>query len=120
MNTESKEYKKIGVPLFKAGDKVKTTVTQDGVLTIKGEPRFNGFTWMYQFEGNDYGFGQEYLRSAFEFVAYNDIGNSNTPTKWVLFTGYHLAQAYVETKNEEWDFTDIKTFKCWYPEIDLV
>jgi|ERR1044072_1620821 hypothetical protein len=116
MNTESKEYKKIvkkiGTPLYKAGDKVSSNMFE-GVATVKGEPFYNGFVWMYYFNENEVGCGQEYLRSAYEWVAYNE----NTDIKPILFTGWHLAKAFVETQGAEWDFTDIKTFKSWYPEI---
>jgi len=118
MNTESKEYKKIvkkiGAPLFNTGDKVYSTVFE-GMATIKEHPFFNGFTWMYYFNENEIGCGQQYLRSAFEFVAYNEVD----VTKSILFTEAESAKAYAEGKGEEWDYIDIVTFKRWYPEIEL-
>lgn len=120
MNTESKEYKKIvrkiGAPLYKAGDKVKSTMF-DGVATVKEHPEYNGFVWMYTFEENRMlRLGQEYLRSAFEWVAYNEVGITH-PTKTILFIEERIAKEYVEGKGDDWDYVSLKTFKSWYPEI---
>jgi hypothetical protein len=116
MNTESKEYKKIvkkiGHPKYKDGDKVYSSMFE-GIATIKGYPFFNGFVWMYYFNENEVGCGQEYLSSAYEWIAYN------SPTEWKLFTGIHLAFAFADSKGECWDVTSIETFKSWYPEINL-
>jgi hypothetical protein len=119
MNTESKEYrkivKKIGAPLYNAGDKVKSTMF-DGVATVKEHPEFNGFVWMYSFNELVVRCGQEYLRSAYEWVAYD---STSTPTKWLPFTGFHLAIAYADTQGNDWDVTSIQNFKTWHPEINL-
>lgn len=105
--------KKIGEPKYGKDDKVRSTMFE-GMATIKEHPRFNGFTWMYYFNENQVGCGQEYLRSAYEWIAYN------SPTEWKLFTGIHLALAFANSKGECWDVTSIVTFKSWYPEINLV
>lgn len=122
MNIESKEYqkivKKIGAPRYGTGDKIRSTMFE-GLATVKEHPFFNGFTWMYYFNENEVGCGQDYLRSAYEWVAYNEVG-ATTPSKTILFTEADLAKAYAEGKGEEWDYTDVKTFQRWYPELHLI
>jgi hypothetical protein len=118
MNTESKEYKKIvkkiGEPLFNNEDKVKSTMFE-GVATVNGHPEYNGFVWMYTFEENRMlRLGQEYLRSAYEWVVYDEVGTTR-PTKTILFIEAEEAKKYVERKGENWDYVDIKTFQSWYP-----
>lgn len=56
-----KNAKKFGTPKFKNGDKVKTFITDDDILTIQGEAWSNGHSWMYYFEENEYGIGQQYI-----------------------------------------------------------
>lgn len=50
---------------FKAGDQVVfgASLPNKELLTIKAEPIWNGFTWMYAFEGTDMRCGGEYLRN---------------------------------------------------------
>lgn len=117
MNTESKEYKKIvkkiGEPRFKTGDKVKSTMFE-GVATVKEHPEYNGYVWMYSFEENRMlRLGQEYLRSAFEYVVYNEGGEG----KPIAFIDAETAKIHAMVKGENWDYTDLKTFQNWYPEI---
>jgi hypothetical protein len=56
--------KKIGEPKFKDGDKVKTVMTDDKILTIHGEAKSNGLTWMYAFRGDSMRLGQMYITPA--------------------------------------------------------
>lgn len=117
MNTESKEYKKIvkkiGAPKFNDGDKVKSTMFE-GLATIKGHPEYNGFVWMYSFNENRMlRCGQEYLRSAYEYVIYDETGNGSP----IAFIESETAKANAIARGENWDYTDIKTFQSWYPEI---
>lgn len=51
-------------PKYKDGDKVKTTMTDDKVLTIMGEPQWNGLTWMYAFRGDSMRLGEMYISPA--------------------------------------------------------
>lgn len=51
-------------PKYKDGDKVKTTMTDDKVLTIMGEPKWNGLTWMYAFRGDSMRLGEMYISLA--------------------------------------------------------
>jgi hypothetical protein len=64
MALDKKLILKIGEPKFKDGDKVKTVITDDKVLTIKGEPKSNGLTWMYAFRGDTMRLGQGYISPA--------------------------------------------------------
>jgi len=48
-------------PKYKDGDKVKTTMSRDKVLTIMGEPKWNGLTWMYAFRGDSMRLGEMYV-----------------------------------------------------------
>jgi hypothetical protein len=40
-------------PKYGEGDKVKSTMNIDEVLTITGEPKWNGYGWMYSFREID-------------------------------------------------------------------
>ena len=62
MAFDKRLVKKIGEPKYKDGDKVTTVVTGDKILTIMGEPKFNGFIWMYAFRGDSMRLGQEYIK----------------------------------------------------------
>ena len=48
------------LPRFIPGEQVKCSLN-DKLLTIKEEPSWNGFTWMYAFEGEEMRCGQDYL-----------------------------------------------------------
>ena len=47
---------------FAHGDKVRTSLNKEDVLTIKGVPSWNGFTWMYAFEEIDMRCGEGYIK----------------------------------------------------------
>lgn len=53
---------KLPVPRYAHGDKVKTTLTIEDPLTIKGEPSWNGYTFMYGFEETDMRCGEGYIK----------------------------------------------------------
>lgn len=62
MTPLDKNIKKFGKPKFKNGDKVLCTLALDGgILTVSEDAEWNGFTWMYSFEGEDAKCGQQYL-----------------------------------------------------------
>ena len=61
LTQREKDIKKLGQPRFVKGQKVITSVTGHDILTISGEPFCNGFTWMYYFDENETGLGQEYI-----------------------------------------------------------
>jgi hypothetical protein len=63
MELDQKLIKKIGLPKYKDGDCVKTAITEDKVLTVKGYPKSNGLTWMYSFKEDTMKLGQMYLLS---------------------------------------------------------
>lgn len=55
--------KKLGLPKFADGDKVICSFhSSPAIMTIEGDPVFNGFTWMYNFKGSDLRCGQQYLK----------------------------------------------------------
>jgi len=62
--TQDPLIKKFGVPKYKEGDKVTTSVTGKEVLTIKGEAWNNGFSWMYNFKEKTMSAGQSYIKPA--------------------------------------------------------
>lgn len=49
-------------PKFAAGNKVRSSTNKEDVLTVKGEPSWNGFTWMYAFDEIDMRCGEGYLK----------------------------------------------------------
>lgn len=65
LSQHDKDIKKFGFPRFKGGDKVITSLTGHDILTIQGGDNggawSNGHTWMYYFEENEMGIGQEYI-----------------------------------------------------------
>jgi hypothetical protein len=64
MAFDKRLVKKIGEPKYKDGDKVTTVMTDDKILTIMGEPKSNGLTWMYAFRGDSMRLGQSYIKPA--------------------------------------------------------
>ena len=53
------------VAKFKDGDSVKNNISyKDDVMFIKGDPTWNGYVWMYAFEGTDLRCGEQYLKKA--------------------------------------------------------
>ena len=64
MALDQRTVKKHGAPKYQDGDKVKTTMTDDKILTIYGEPKWNGLVWMYAFRGDSMRLGQGYIQPA--------------------------------------------------------
>jgi hypothetical protein len=54
--------KKETSPKYAEGDKVRTTLNPDDVVTIKGVPSWNGYNWMYAFNETDMRCGEGYIR----------------------------------------------------------
>lgn len=52
-----------GNPIYLQGDRVIAGIISNDPMKIESS-FWNGFTWMYHFEGNEYVIGQEYLRLA--------------------------------------------------------
>jgi hypothetical protein len=61
LNQFERNVKKFGHPKFNDGDKVTTSITGNDILTIKGNAWSNGHNWMYYFNENEYGLGQQYI-----------------------------------------------------------
>lgn len=47
--------------LYFPGDKVTTFFTDDEIFVVKNMPKWNGLTWMYDFENTDMRCGEGYL-----------------------------------------------------------
>jgi hypothetical protein len=68
--------KKRPQPRFKASEEVRVHPLNNQLRTIKGEPVWNGFTWMYSFYNEDLSCGEMYLaRAPKQYVARTRKGN---------------------------------------------
>lgn len=52
-----------GKPKYNKGDKVFCSIAPPDSMTVESS-FWNGFTWMYYFEENEMGIGQQYLTPA--------------------------------------------------------
>ncbi len=52
------------------------------------------------------------------YIAYNNF-NIGKPTQWKLFTDPNDANQFAVGKGIDWDMTNYKTFKDWYPALDI-
>jgi hypothetical protein len=55
----------------------------------------------------------------YEFIAYNGLTTGKL-TEWKPFVISTEAWDYAVSKGNDWDVTDLKNFKEWFPEINLV